>query len=174
MNAPLAMTVPIEQLFIRAERMPMPVAIIQELVAAHYGVDVAELRSNHRARRIARPRQVAMVLADALTGYSINQIGQCFRRDHTTVLHAKRVIDELAAKDPGFRVELDGLRDRASARLGDRKATVALDASARDAASAAIEHYLETLIGDLRAAARRNPYGFMAVLEDVRSKCQKL
>jgi hypothetical protein len=171
---PAAPSVPLDQVFIRAERMPMPVAIIQELVAGHFGIDVAEMRSRHNARRVTRPRQVAMVLADSLTGYSLTQIGRCFDRDHTTVMHAKAAITKLARRDFDFDEMLKRLHDRAAARLGDRQAVVALDTAARDAATAAVNHFLDTLFADLRAAARRNPFGLLAELEKVKARCEQL
>lgn len=171
---PAAPSAPPEQVFIRAERMPMPVAIIQEMVAGHYGIDVAEMRSRHNARRVTRPRQIAMVLANSLTGYSLIQIGRCFDRDHTTVMHAKAAIAKLARGDFDFDEELQRLRGRIAARLGNRQAIIDLDAAARDAALAAVNHFLDTLFADLRAAARRNPFGLLAELEKVKARCEQL
>jgi chromosomal replication initiator protein len=69
---------------------------IQKTVAEYYKIRVAELLSKRRSRSIARPRQVAMALAKELTSHSLPEIGDAFGgRDHTTVLHACRVIKEL-------------------------------------------------------------------------------
>lgn len=69
---------------------------IQKTVAEYFKLRVADLLSKRRSRSIARPRQVAMALAKELTSHSLPEIGDAFGgRDHTTVLHACRVIKEL-------------------------------------------------------------------------------
>lgn len=68
---------------------------IQKTVAEYYKVKVADLLSKRRSRSVARPRQMAMALAKELTNHSLPEIGDAFGgRDHTTVLHACRVIAE--------------------------------------------------------------------------------
>ncbi len=74
---------------------------IQQVVAEYYKIRVADLLSKKRSRDIARPRQLAMALAKEYTSMSLPQIGDRFGgRDHTTVLHACRKIDELLQSDP--------------------------------------------------------------------------
>ena len=69
---------------------------IQKIVADYYKIRVGDLHSKKRTRSIARPRQVAMALAKELTNHSLPEIGDSFGgRDHTTVLHACRKIEEL-------------------------------------------------------------------------------
>ena len=69
---------------------------IQKTVAEYFKIRVADLLSKRRNRSIARPRQIAMALAKELTTHSLPEIGDAFGgRDHTTVLHACRVIKEL-------------------------------------------------------------------------------
>ena len=73
---------------------------IQKTVAEYYKIRIAELLSKRRSRSIARPRQVAMALAKALTNHSLPEIGDAFGgRDHTTVLHAVRRVKELRETD---------------------------------------------------------------------------
>ena len=73
---------------------------IQKTVAEYYRVRVAEMLSKKRSRSIARPRQMAMSLAKELTNHSLPEIGDAFGgRDHTTVLHACRKVQELRAED---------------------------------------------------------------------------
>lgn len=68
---------------------------IQKTVAEYYKIKVADLLSKRRSRSVARPRQMAMALAKELTNHSLPEIGDAFGgRDHTTVLHACRVIAE--------------------------------------------------------------------------------
>lgn len=74
---------------------------IQKTVADYYKIKVAEMYSKKRTRIIARPRQIAMSLAKELTQLSLPDIGDAFGgRDHTTVLHACRKIEELKNSDP--------------------------------------------------------------------------
>ncbi len=69
---------------------------IQRTVAEYHKVKVSDLLSKRRNRSIARPRQMAMALAKKLTNHSLPEIGNAFGgRDHTTVLHACRKIEEL-------------------------------------------------------------------------------
>ncbi|MGE0108286.1 MAG: chromosomal replication initiator protein DnaA [Bdellovibrionales bacterium] len=84
---------------------------IQKKVAEHFNIRVADMHSARRARAIARPRQVAMYLAKQLTPRSLPEIGRKFGgRDHTTVIHAVRKIEELSAYDPAFREDVDLLK----------------------------------------------------------------
>ena len=69
---------------------------IQKTVADYYKIKVADLLSKKRNRSVARPRQVAMALAKELTNHSLPELGNAFGgRDHTTVLHACRKIEQL-------------------------------------------------------------------------------
>jgi chromosomal replication initiator protein len=77
---------------------------IQKTVCEYYKIRVAELLSRKRTRMIARPRQVAMALSKELTEHSLPEIGDAFGgRDHTTVLHACRKIQELCDTDGRIR-----------------------------------------------------------------------
>ncbi len=85
---------------LRASSRQISVDVIQKRVAAHYGVRVSEMFSARRARNIARPRQIAMYLAKNLTSLSYPEIGRQFGgRDHTTVMHAVRTIENLMKSD---------------------------------------------------------------------------
>lgn len=82
---------------------------IQRVVSRHYDVSRQELISNRRTRVIVKPRQVAMYLAKTMTPRSFPEIGRRFGgRDHTTVLHAVRKIEDLIGNDTklGHEVEL--------------------------------------------------------------------
>ena len=77
---------------------------IQKTVCEYYKIRMAELLSKRRPRSIARPRQMAMALCKELTQHSLPEIGDVFGgRDHTTVLHACRKIDELCETDGRLR-----------------------------------------------------------------------
>jgi chromosomal replication initiator protein len=76
---------------------------IQKTVADYYKIKVAEMYSKKRVRSLARPRQVAMALAKELTPMSLPEIGEAFGgRDHTTVLHACRRVQQLVEADQGI------------------------------------------------------------------------
>ncbi|MBK8164052.1 MAG: chromosomal replication initiator protein DnaA [Gammaproteobacteria bacterium] len=73
---------------------------IQRTVADYCKIRYSDLLSKRRSRSVARPRQVAMALAKELTSHSLPEIGEAFGgRDHTTVLHACRKIQELRKTD---------------------------------------------------------------------------
>ena len=73
---------------------------IQQTVAEYYNIRISDLLSKKRSRDVARPRQVAMAFAKEFTTLSLPQIGDRFGgRDHTTVLHACRKIEELKQSD---------------------------------------------------------------------------
>jgi chromosomal replication initiator protein len=77
---------------------------IQKTVCEYYKIRMAELLSKRKPRSIARPRQMAMALCKELTQHSLPEIGDAFGgRDHTTVLHACRKIDELCETDGRLR-----------------------------------------------------------------------
>jgi chromosomal replication initiator protein len=84
---------------------------IQKTVADYYKIKVADMFSKKRVRSIARPRQVAMALAKELTHLSLPDIGDAFGgRDHTTVLHACRKIQELRDADPEINRDVAALQ----------------------------------------------------------------
>jgi chromosomal replication initiator protein len=83
---------------------------IQKAVAEHFGLKQADLLSERRTRAVARPRQAAMYLAKQLTTRSLPDIGRRFGgRDHTTVLHAVRRIEELRAQDPTLAADIEAV-----------------------------------------------------------------
>jgi chromosomal replication initiator protein len=84
---------------------------IQKVVSGHYNVSKHDLLSARRTRAIVRPRQIAMYLAKTMTPRSYPEIGKRFGgRDHTTVLHAVRKVEELAAADEALAQEIELLK----------------------------------------------------------------
>ncbi|MEL7346723.1 MAG: chromosomal replication initiator protein DnaA [Pseudomonadota bacterium] len=84
---------------------------IKRRVADHYNLRLSDLISARRARNVARPRQVAMYLAKTLTTKSLPEIGRGFGgRDHTTVLHAVRKIEDLVKADLQLSEDVEILR----------------------------------------------------------------
>ncbi|HEX3756708.1 MAG TPA: chromosomal replication initiator protein DnaA [Rhizomicrobium sp.] len=83
---------------------------IQRKTAEFYKLEVKDFHSPQRARKVARPRQVAMYLARKLTSRSLPEIGRRFGgRDHTTVLHACRRVEALIGEDEMFKQEVEFL-----------------------------------------------------------------
>jgi len=96
---------------LRAHERRITIEDIQKRVAEHYGLRMADMLSARRARAVARPRQVAMYLTKQLTPRSLPEIGRKFGgRDHTTVMHAIRRIEELRALDPVLNDDIETLR----------------------------------------------------------------
>ena len=83
-----------------ATNRQLTLELIQKTVADYYKLKITDMHSKKRSRAIARPRQIAMWLARELTHHSLPEIGEAFGgRDHTTVLHAYRTIDDLRSKE---------------------------------------------------------------------------
>ncbi len=96
---------------LRANDRRVTIDEIQKRVAEHYNIRLADMHSARRARAVARPRQVAMYLAKQLTSRSLPEIGRKFGgRDHTTVMHAVRKVEELKTIDSGFADDVELLR----------------------------------------------------------------
>ena len=86
---------------------------IQNIVAAHYNLNIHEMLSARRSRSLARPRQIAMYLAKQYTTNSLPEIGRKFtNRDHTTVIHAVKKIDELIKKDDEIRQNIISIKKK--------------------------------------------------------------
>ncbi len=84
---------------------------IQRVVSQHYGVPKHDLISARRTRVIVRPRQIAMYLSKTLTPRSLPEIGRRFgNRDHTTVLHAVRKVEELIDRDTQMAEDVETLK----------------------------------------------------------------
>jgi len=99
--------------FINSNNKSINVEIIQNLVAAHFNLNIQELLSPRRSRSLARPRQIAMYLAKQHTTNSLPDIGRKFsNRDHTTVIHAVKKIDELLKKDSDIRESVAALKKK--------------------------------------------------------------
>ncbi|SMF64730.1 chromosomal replication initiator protein DnaA [Azospirillum oryzae] len=96
---------------LRANDRRVTIDEIQKRVAEHYNIRVADMHSARRARAVARPRQIAMYLAKQLTARSLPEIGRKFGgRDHTTVMHAVKKVEELRTTDPSFAEDVELLR----------------------------------------------------------------
>ena len=96
---------------LRANDRHITIEEIQKKVAEHYNIRLSDMYSARRARSVARPRQIAMSLAKQLTSRSLPEIGRKFGgRDHTTVMHAVRKVEQLCETDASFAEDVDLLR----------------------------------------------------------------
>ncbi|MFN6951616.1 MAG: chromosomal replication initiator protein DnaA [Albidovulum sp.] len=96
---------------LRASDRKVSIEEIQRKVAEHYNIRLADMVGPKRQRTVARPRQVAMYLSKTLTTRSLPEIGRRFGgRDHTTIMHGIRKIEELKAIDSQLSDDLDLLR----------------------------------------------------------------
>ena len=96
---------------LRASDRKLTIEEIQRKVAEHYNIRLSDMIGPKRIRTIARPRQIAMYLAKQLTPRSLPEIGRRFGgRDHTTIMHGVRKIEELMATDSQLNDDLQMLR----------------------------------------------------------------
>lgn len=96
---------------LRASERKVTVEEIMRQVADHYNLRMSDLLSPRRARSVARPRQVAMFLSKMLTSKSLPDIGRRFGgRDHTTVIHAVKKVEELKMTDSQIAEDVELLR----------------------------------------------------------------
>ncbi len=96
---------------LRASDRKLTIEEIQRKVAEHYNIRLSDMIGPKRLRNIARPRQVAMYLAKQLTPRSLPEIGRRFGgRDHTTIMHGVKKIEELMATDSQLNDDLNLLK----------------------------------------------------------------
>ncbi len=96
---------------LRASERKISVEEIQRRVAEHYNIRLSDMIGPKRVRTLARPRQVAMYLCKQLTSRSLPEIGRRFGgRDHTTVMHGVKRIEELRTQDGQIAEDLELLR----------------------------------------------------------------
>lgn len=94
---------------------------IQRVVAAYFNMNLIDMTSACRARSVARPRQVAMYLARELTGLSFIVVGRLFGgKDHSTVIHGVRLIEDYVAHQPRWAVTISELRGLLAVSTGKK------------------------------------------------------
>lgn len=103
----------LQDLLAGEDDLTITIEIIQKQVAQHYDVRLADMTSKKRPKAIAFPRQVAMYLARNMTRYSLPEIGEAFGgRDHTTVMHACKLVDEMVSKDYNLKTIVHTLQNK--------------------------------------------------------------
>jgi chromosomal replication initiator protein len=101
--------------FVKNTKREVSIDYIQKVVSDYFEMDVATLQSKTRKRHIVQARQLAMFFAKKLTKASLASIGsQIGKRDHATVLHACKTVDNLAETDKQFRKYIDDLSKKLS------------------------------------------------------------
>lgn len=96
---------------LRASERKITIEEIQRKVSDHYNIRLSDMIGPKRVRNYARPRQVAMYLSKQLTSRSLPEIGRRFGgRDHTTVMHGVKRIEELRVQDGQIAEDLEMLR----------------------------------------------------------------
>lgn len=99
----LESTQDILQDLLRSNERIITIEDIQKRVADRYNIRVSDMSSSRRIRSVARPRQIAMYLSKQLTPRSLSEIGRKFGgKDHTTVMHAVKKVEELIKMDSEF------------------------------------------------------------------------
>ena len=99
--------------FINDNKKSINVESIQNIVAVYFNLNIQEMLSPRRSRSLARPRQIAMYLAKKYTTNSLPDIGRKFsNRDHTTVIHAVKKIEELIKNDNEIKQSITEIKKR--------------------------------------------------------------
>ncbi len=86
--------------------------IIRDFIASQFKISVADLQSKSRKQVISFPRQIAMYLSRKYTDMALCHIGSAFNRDHSTVVHAIRVVTEKRARKTAVRQQIDFIEDK--------------------------------------------------------------
>jgi chromosomal replication initiator protein len=99
--------------FVKNSKREISIDMIQKVVSKYFDMDVATLQSKTRKRHIVQARQLAMYFAKKLTKASLASIGaQIGKRDHATVLHACKTVNNLAETDKEFRKYVEELNEK--------------------------------------------------------------
>ena len=101
--------------FVKNTKREVSIDYIQKVVSDYFEMDVTTLQSKTRKRHIVQARQLAMFFAKKFTKASLASIGtQIGKRDHATVLHACKTVDNLAETDKQFKKYIEDLTKKFS------------------------------------------------------------
>jgi chromosomal replication initiator protein len=101
----------LRDIFQEEKQIQVPLEYIQQKVAEHYHLKLADMLSKKRPANIAFPRQVAMYLSRLITSQSLVEIGQTFGgRDHGTVIHACKAVENMMEQDPTIKRSVEQLK----------------------------------------------------------------
>jgi chromosomal replication initiator protein len=117
---------------IRDRQAPAPVKhlvtkvkIIQDVVCEFYGLTLEAIKQKSRKAEIAHPRQVLSYFLMMNTAMTFQSIGRIFGKDHTTVIYAKRRIEDLTFSDPMVKDEVETIKKRIKEALDEYKSVKA-------------------------------------------------
>ena len=92
---------------------PITIDAIMQSVSSYFHISVADLQAKRRSQDVAMPRQIAMYLCRKLTNTSLMEIGEKFGgKDHSTVLHSIKKVEEKMSKDLSFKEMIEKLQGR--------------------------------------------------------------
>lgn len=94
---------------------------IQSAVTQHYGLERGSMKWRNLSRRYSHPRQVAMWLSSWQTERNLSEIGRAFARDHSTVIHALKVINRRRVIDPQLSADLCAIRSAIARSVESRE-----------------------------------------------------
>ena len=94
-------------ILVNDDEKPVNVNNIKKIVGKHFNIRMEDFNSRRKTQSVAWPRQIAMFLATELTDLSLPEIGREFNRDHSTVVHARDLVDQRIKTDPFFTVEIN-------------------------------------------------------------------
>jgi chromosomal replication initiator protein len=101
----------LRDVFASPRQANMSMDIIQRVAAEYFSLSPNDLKGKKRTQNIVFPRQLAMYIAREITEYSTTEIGQAFGgRDHTTVMHSCKIIEERIRSDPTLESTLESLK----------------------------------------------------------------
>jgi chromosomal replication initiator protein len=104
--------------FVEDVAQEINVEFIQRVVADYYKIPIEQLKEKTRTKLIVIARQLSMYLSKNICGKSLAEIGRAFGgRDHTTVLHACRSVEEMLQTDPIFRTAAEGIKEKINSML---------------------------------------------------------
>ena len=111
----LSLTKQIVDKFVKNTKKEVSIEMIQKVVSKYFDIDLQTLQSKTRKRHVVQARQIAMYYAKRMTKASLASIGaQIGKRDHATVLHACKTVDNLSETDRVFRKYVEEIGDRLS------------------------------------------------------------
>jgi chromosomal replication initiator protein len=98
---------------VKMKKKQITLDLIQDVVSSYFKIDLDDIQSKSRKREIVQARQVTMFLSKKYTDYSLSHIGQIIgHRDHATVLHACRTIQDSLDIDKSFRTKMQDLENQ--------------------------------------------------------------
>lgn len=120
-----------------------------------FGIRQRDIMSERRQQDIVRARHAAMYAMRELTGYSLPQIGRAFKRDHTTIIHACRRVEDIAIRNEDYRSKVNALVE------------VCRPVAENDDAIDPIDGEVRMIAAAIRNAIRKDPLAAMAKFQEL-------